>query len=68
MNVGWTSGHYPPCKFLVLGFPEEKLRVIRDEQKERVVLGKKGGNGRDEDRHQLQCPTRGAVVLSSETG
>lgn len=39
MNAGWTSGHYPPCKFLVLVFPEEKLRVIRDEQK------KKGGPG-----------------------
>lgn len=37
-------------------------------RKERVVLGEKGGTGRDEDRYQLQSPTRGAVALSSETG
>lgn len=65
MNAGWTFGHYPPSKFLLPGFPRGKAAeqiVIRDEQKERVVLG------RDEDRYQLQSPTRGAVVLSSETG
>lgn len=32
MNAGWTFGHYPPCKFLLLGFPEKRL--IRDGQKE----------------------------------
>lgn len=30
--------------------------------------GWEGGSGRDKDRHQLQSPTRGAVVLSSGTG
>lgn len=46
MKAGWTFGHYPPCKFLLLGFPEEKAsgqRVIRDGQEERVVLGERGG-------------------------
>lgn len=26
MNAGWTFGHYPPCKLLLLGFPEKRLR------------------------------------------
>lgn len=26
MKAGWTFGHYPPCKFLLLGFPEERLQ------------------------------------------
>lgn len=67
----WTSGHYPPGKFLWLGFPAPpqgkaaEQRVTEKRWAESGVLG----DGRKWLRQTpAQSPTRGAVGLSSRQG
>lgn len=67
----WTYGHYPPGKFLLLGFPappQGKAVEQRVTEKRWAESGVLGDRRKWLRQTPVQSPTRGAVVLSSRQG